>query len=83
MIEAFRNNEEIFVGFFRHAEVVHGKSIPMSRIVNGQANRANPIAVSPFQFFGRSVLLPFIDTVLAKFSEKFRSDLVDCIKLQF
>ena len=64
MTEAFRDNEEIFVGLFTHAEGVYGESIPMPRIVNRQANRANPLAVSPLQFFWRSVLLPFIDTVL-------------------
>ena len=63
VIQTFRNNEEIFVGLFRHAEGIYGESIPMPRIVNRQANRANPLAVSPLQFFRRSVLLPFIDTV--------------------
>ena len=55
----------------------------MPRIVNWQANKANPIAVSPFQFYRRSVFLLFIDTVLVQLSEIFRSDLVDCLKLQF
>ena len=64
LIMAFRDNEEIFVGLFIHAESVYGESIPMPRIVNRQANRANPLAVSPLQFFRRSVFLIFIDTVL-------------------
>ena len=64
VIETFRHNEEIFVGLFRHAEGVYGESILMPRIGNRQANRANPLAVSPLQFIGRSVLLPFFDTVL-------------------
>ena len=55
MIQAFRDNEEIFVGLFRHARGLYGESIPMSRIVDRQANRANPLAVSPQQFFRRSV----------------------------
>ena len=79
MIEAFRDNEEIFAGLFRHAEGVYGESIPIDR----QANGANPPAVSPLQFIRRSVFLPFIDTVLEKLSEIFRCDFVDCIKLQF
>ena len=53
------------------------------RIVNRQDNRANPLAVSLRQFFRSSVFLPFIDTVLKQLCERFRSDLVDCIKLQF
>ena len=40
------------------------KFIPIPRIVNRQANRKNSLAVSPLQFFRRSVLLPIIDTVL-------------------
>ena len=64
VIQAFRDNEEIFVGLFRHAESVYGESIPMPPIVNRQANTANLLAVSPLQFFRRSVFLPFIDTVL-------------------
>ena len=64
VIKAFRDNEEIFVGPFRHAEGVYRESIPMPRIVNWQANRVNPLAVSPLQFIKRSVLLPFINTVL-------------------
>ena len=64
VIQIFRNNEEIFVGLFRHAEGLYGESIPMPRIVNRQADRANSLAVSALQFFRRSVLLPFIDTVL-------------------
>ena len=83
VIQVFRSNEEIFVGLFRHAEGLYGESIPMPQIVNQQANRANPPAVSPLQFYRRSVFLPFIDTVLEQLSERFRSDLVDCIKLQF
>ena len=75
--------EEIFVGLFRYAESVYWESIPMSRIVNRLANRANPLAISSLQFFRRSVFLPFIDTVLEQFSEIFRTDLVGCIKLQF
>ena len=55
----------------------------MPRIVNRQANRANPLAVSLLQFYRRSVFLPFIDTVLEQFNERFCSDLVDCIKLKF
>ena len=64
VIQAFRDNEEIFVGLFRHAERVNEESIPMPSIVNRQANRANPLAISPLQFFRRSVFSPFIDTVL-------------------
>ena len=64
VLEAFRDNEEIFVELFRDTEGVYGESIPMPRIVNRQANRANPPAVSSLQFFRRFVLLPFIDTVL-------------------
>ena len=64
VIEDLRDNEEIFIGLFRDTEGVYGESIPMPRIVNRQANRANPLAVSPLHFFRRSVLLPFIDTVL-------------------
>ena len=64
MIQAFRDNEEIFVGFFTHAKGVYGESIPMPRIVNRQGNRTNSLAVSPLQFFKRPVFLPFIDTVL-------------------
>ena len=64
MIQAFKDNEEIFVGLFRHTEGVYGESIPMLRIVKRQANRANSLAVSPLQFFRRSVFLRFIDTVL-------------------
>ena len=29
IIQAFRDNKEIFVGLFRHAESVYGESIPM------------------------------------------------------
>ena len=79
VIEAFRDNEEIFAGLFRHAEGVYGESIPIDR----QANGANLPAVSPLQFIRRSVFLPFFDTVLEKLSEIFRCDFVDCIKLQF
>ena len=64
VVRAFRDNEEIFVGLFRHTESVYGESLPMPRIVNRQANRVNPLAVSPLQFFKRSVFLPFIDNVL-------------------
>ena len=81
VIQTFRNNEEIYVGLFRHAEGLCKESILMPRIVNRQANRANPLAVSPLQFFRRSVFLPFIDTVLEYLSKRFRSDLFDCIKL--
>ena len=80
---AFRDNKEIFVGLFRHAAGRYGESIPMPRIVNLQANIANSLAVSPLQFYRRSVFLPFIDTVLEQLSKRFRSDLVDCIKLKF
>ena len=62
--QTFRDNGEIFVGLFRHADGVYGESIPMTRTVNRQANRANPLFVSPLHFFWRSVFLPFIDTVL-------------------
>ena len=62
--QAFRENEEVFVGLFRHADGVYGESIPIPRIVNWQANRANLLAVSPLQFFRRSVSLPFVDTAL-------------------
>ena len=51
VIQAFRDNEEIFVGLFRHAESLYRKSIPMPRIVNRQANRLNSLTVSPLQFF--------------------------------
>ena len=81
MIEAFRDNEELFVGLFRHAEGLYGKSIPMPRITNWQANRANLPAVSLWQFYRRFVFLPY--TVLEQLSERFRSDLVDCTKLQY
>ena len=83
VIQAFRNHEEIFVGLFRHAEGLYGEFIPMPRIVNQQANIANPPAVSPLQLYRRSVFLPFIDIVLEQLSERFRTDPVDCIKLQF
>ena len=83
VIETFWDNEEIFAGLFRHTTGVYGESILMHRIVNRQANRANPLAISPLHFFRRSVLLPFIGTVLEQLSEIFRSDLVDCKKLQF
>ena len=52
VIQAFRDNEEIFVGLPRHPEGVYGESIPMPRIVNRQANRANPLSVLPLQFSG-------------------------------
>ena len=45
VIQTFRDNKEIFVGLFRHAESVYGESMPMPRIVNLQVNRANPLAV--------------------------------------
>ena len=83
MIQAFRDNKKIFVELFRHAKGLYGESLPMPRIVNRQANRANPLAVSPLQFYRRSVFLPFIDTVLEQVSERFCSDLVDYIKLKF
>ena len=41
----------------------------MPRNVNRQANRANPLTVSPWQFCRRSVFLPFIETVLEQLSE--------------
>ena len=44
VIQAFRDNEKIFAVLFRHAESVYGDSIPMPRIINRQANRANPLA---------------------------------------
>ena len=34
VIQAFRDNEEIFVGLFRDAKSVYGESIPMPGIVN-------------------------------------------------
>ena len=83
MIQAFKDNEEIFVGLFRLAEGLYGESTPMPRIVNQQANRANPPAVSSLQFYRRSFFLPFIDIVLEQLNERFPSDLVDCIKMQF
>ena len=43
--QSFRNNEEIFVGIFRHAEGVYGESIPMPRIVNRLTSRTNPLIV--------------------------------------
>ena len=55
----------------------------MSRIVDRQANRANPPALLPSQFCRRCVILPFIDTVFEQLSKRFRSDLVGCIKLHF
>ena len=64
VIQAFRDNEKIFVGLFRHAEDVYRESIPMPRIVNWQTNRANPLAVLLLQLFRSSVFLLFIDTVL-------------------
>ena len=64
MIQTFRNNREICVGLFIHAKDLYGEFIPMLRIVNRQANRANLLAISSLQFFRRSVFLPFIDTVL-------------------
>ena len=83
VVQAFRDNEEIFVGLFRHADGLCGESIPVPRIVIRQANGANPPAVSPLQFSKRSVFLRFIDIVLEQLSDRFRSDLVDCIKSQF
>ena len=82
VIQAFRDDKKIFVGPFRHAENLYGESILMPRIVNRQANRANPPAVLPLQFSKRSVFLSFIDTVLEQLSKRFFSDLVDCIKLK-
>ena len=64
VIQAFRDNVETFVRLFRHAESVYGESLPMPGIVNRQANRAIPLAVSPLQFFRRSVSLPCIATVV-------------------
>ena len=55
----------------------------MPRIVNQQAIKANPPAVTPLQFYRCSVFLLFIDIVLEQLNERFRSDLVDYIKLQF
>ena len=82
MIQAFKDNEKIFVGLFRHAKGLCGESIPMPRIVNRQVNRANPLAVSPLQFYKCSVFLPFIDIVL-QLVKRFYFDLVDCNKLKF
>ena len=56
VIEAFRDNEEIFVELFRDAAGVYGESIPMPRIVNRQANKANPQDVSPLQLFRRCLI---------------------------
>ena len=83
VIQAFRDNEEIFVGLFRDAEGLYGESILMPRIVNQQANRANQPAVSSLHFYRRSVFLSFIDIVFEQLSERFPSYLVDCIKMQF
>ena len=44
VIQAFMDNEKIFVVLFRHAESVYEESTPMPRIVNQQANTANPLA---------------------------------------
>ena len=55
----------------------------MPQIVNCQANKANPLAASPLQFYRRPVFLPFIDIVLEQLSKRFCYDLVDCIKLKF
>ena len=62
--EAIRDNKEIFVELFRHAKSFYGESIPMPQIMNRQANRTNPLAVSPLQFYRCSDFLPFIDAVL-------------------
>ena len=43
-------------------KVSMGESMHMPRIVNRQANRANPLAISPLQFFRRSDFLPFVET---------------------
>ena len=82
MIQAFSDNKKVFVGLLSHAEGLHGESIPMPSIVNRQAYRANPLAVSLLQFYKRSVFLPLIDTVLEQLGGRFCSDLVDCIKLK-
>ena len=71
MIQAFRDNEEIFVGLFRHAESVYGESIPMPRIVNRQASRANPPALLPLQFHRRSVFLPLLTQRLSNSAKDF------------
>ena len=55
----------------------------MPRVINRQANRANPPATSPLQFYRRAVFLPFVDTVLEQLNQRFSSDQVDCIKLQY
>ena len=83
VIEALRNNEEEFERLFRHAEDFYGESIPMPRVINRQANRANPPATSPLQFYRRAVFLPFVDPVLEQLNQRFSSDQVDCIKLQY
>ena len=83
MIPAFRENKKIFAGLFRQAEGLYMESIPMPRIINRRANKPNSLAILPLQFYRRSVFLPFIPTVLEQFSERFCSDLVDCIKLKF
>ena len=83
VIEALRNNEEEFERLFRHAEDFYGESIPMPRVINRQANRANPPATSPLQFYRRAVFLPFVDTVLEQLNQRFSFDQVDCIKLQY
>ena len=64
VIQAFKDNEEILIELNTHDESVDRESIPMPGIVNRQADRADPSAVSPLQFSRRSVFLPFIDTVL-------------------
>ena len=83
VIPAFRDNKKIFVGLFWHTEGLYGESIPTPRIVNRQANKANPLAISLLQFCRRSVFLPCIDTVLEQLSKRFCFDLADCIKLKF
>ena len=71
VIQVFRNNEEIFVGLFRHAEGLYGESIPMSQIVNQPANRANPPAVSPLQFYRRSVFFLSLTQCLSNSAKDF------------
>ena len=83
VIQALKDNKKIFVRLFRYAEALYGESTPMPRTVNRQADRANLQAISPSQFYTRSVFLPFIDTVLEQLGERFCSDLVDCIELKF
>ena len=55
----------------------------MPRVIDRQADRANPPATSPVQFYRRTVFLPFPVTVLEQLNHRFSSDQVECMKLQF